>query len=497
MSRRPIPAQRLAPRPFSAGPQFLVAMMVVIPGVLIWLALRRHDAFWTARFDVGNMWQAVWNTAHGDVLLSTDPDGHQVSRLAGHVDPLLVLFAPLAWVTTSPAPLLVTQVVGVSLGAIPMYALGRRWHGDGAWPLASAAAYLLSLPLAWTVLDEFHPVAFAAPLLVAVIWAIETRHNRFLALFAVLAVLSKEEVGLAVAIIGVWMAIRHHRPRAGALLSLSSLAWVAVCLRLIIPHFNDGKGSKFVARYGDLGATGGEVVRHVVTHPWEIVTVGLSSDRLAVLALLAIPLLLLPFGAPLLALAAAPEVMLNGLADWQPQHSIEFHYVSVPAGILLPAAILGAANLRQHWADRRWVRKHAHLLPGTLVAAALVALVVRGPLPWFGGLNFASPSRLVQYDRVVNADALDRAVARIPEGAVVSATNNLGGHLSARHRVLSFPVVQGAQYVVVDRLRPTIGFRTDPARVAFELARLRANPAFRLVSEEQGVRLFARLVTTT
>ncbi len=468
-------------------------MMVVVTGVLIWLALRRHDAFWTARFDVGNMWQAVWNSAHGDTLLSTDPDGHQVSRLAGHVDPLLLLFTPLAWFTTSPAPLLAVQVVGVSLGAIPMYALARRWHGAGAWPLAAAAAYLLSLPLAWTVLDEFHPVAFAAPLLVAAIWSIETHHDRLLALFTVLALLSKEEVGLALAVLGVWMAIRHHRPRAGALLSLSSLAWVAICVRLIIPHFNDGKGSKFVARYGDLGATAGEVVRHVITHPWEVVTVGLASDRLALLALLALPLLLLPFNAPLLALAAAPEIVLNGLADWQPQHSIEFHYVSVPAGILLPASILGAANLRHRWGDRPWVRERIHLLPGVLVLAAIVAMIVRGPLPWFGGLSFASASRLVQYDRVANADALDRAVARIPAAAVVSATNNLGGHLSARRRVLSFPVLGGATYVVVDRLRPTIGFRTNPVRFAFELGRLEADTSFVTVSDEQGVRLFKRL----
>ena len=31
------------------------------------LAVLQHRAFWTGRFDVGNLAQAVWSTAHGDV----------------------------------------------------------------------------------------------------------------------------------------------------------------------------------------------------------------------------------------------------------------------------------------------------------------------------------------------------------------------------------------------------------------------------------------------
>ena len=32
------------------------------------LAVLQHRAFWTGRFDVGNLVQAVWSTAHGDPL---------------------------------------------------------------------------------------------------------------------------------------------------------------------------------------------------------------------------------------------------------------------------------------------------------------------------------------------------------------------------------------------------------------------------------------------
>ena len=76
------------------------------------------------------MVQAVWSTANGDLLTSTDSTGEQISRLAGHVDPLLALFAPLWWLWPDPRMLLVAQAVIVATGALPAFWLGRRWLGD-------------------------------------------------------------------------------------------------------------------------------------------------------------------------------------------------------------------------------------------------------------------------------------------------------------------------------------------------------------------------------
>ena len=67
-----------------------------------WPCRPRHDAFWTGRFDLGNMVQAVWSTAHGRPLETTDVTGDQFVRLGAHVDPILVLFTPLAWTGALP-----------------------------------------------------------------------------------------------------------------------------------------------------------------------------------------------------------------------------------------------------------------------------------------------------------------------------------------------------------------------------------------------------------
>src|SRR5438552_12725540 len=90
------------------------------------LSVLRHEAFETGRFDVGNMVQAVWSTAHGHLLRMTDLHGEQISRLAAHVDPILVLFAPLWWIWPSPNMLLVVQAAAVAVGAVPVFLLARK-----------------------------------------------------------------------------------------------------------------------------------------------------------------------------------------------------------------------------------------------------------------------------------------------------------------------------------------------------------------------------------
>jgi uncharacterized membrane protein len=257
------------------------AMAAVWAGLLSYLSIRRHDAVWTGRFDLGNMAQAVWSTAQGRPLETTDAAGDQFVRLGAHVDPILVLFTPLTWTGALPQALLVAQALIVATGALPAYWLGRRWLGDERLAVAAAAVYLLYPPLMWATLTEFHPVTLAAPLLLFCIWAAEERRYALLTVFAVLAALTKEEVGLALAVLGLWMVVRGLGRRYGAALAAALLAWVAVAVLVVVPRFSDGRGSAFVERYATLGDDGGEVARTLLTRPWEAAELVASSDRLS------------------------------------------------------------------------------------------------------------------------------------------------------------------------------------------------------------------------
>src|SRR5437763_6803338 len=85
------------------------------------LSIDRQRAFNTGRFDLGNMTQAVWATAHGHFLEVTNLAGDQTSRLGSHFDPILAALAPLWLAWPSPDMLLVLPALALALGPPPCF----------------------------------------------------------------------------------------------------------------------------------------------------------------------------------------------------------------------------------------------------------------------------------------------------------------------------------------------------------------------------------------
>lgn len=477
-------------------PLTLVLLLAAIwAAVFSWLSVARHEAWWTGRFDLGNMVQAIWNTAHGDLLMATNAAGDQVSRLGSHVDPLLLVLVPFQWFSDSAVPLLVAQSVAVAAGAIPAFLLGRRWLADDRLAVAAAVAWLLYAPLQWAVVTDLHAVTLAAPLIMLAIWAAEARRDWVLGIAVGLALLGKEQVGLALAILGIWIIVRQRRYIAGAIVSVASIAWSAICVLVIIPAMGSGVPEPFGERFGRFGDTPSEALVGALTNPIDVITTVGGWSRLSYLLALLLPLLLLPLFAPLLAAAALPDLLLNMLADWWPNYSIEFHYAAVVSPFLVAAAILGLAGLRRR-ARPEWLARILRPAGGVaivLVGAGLLGTLITGPAPFGGPFSRATPSRIDQYQPIpAHAQALAEGAALIPGDAAVSVGNNAGGHLSARRRVMVFPVIRDAEWVMIDRTRPNMLDRLDPLGFRLALQDLQARRDFRLVYDRYGVMVFRR-----
>ena len=481
----------------------VVAMMAVYAGVFAWLSVARHRSFSTGRFDLGNMVQAVWNTAEGRFLETTDLSGVQFNRLGAHVNLVLVLFTPLWWAWPSPEMLLVAQALIVATGALPAFWLGRRWLGDDRLALAGAAVYLLYPALQHATLFDFHPVTLAAPLLLFCIWAIEERRDLVLGVCAALACLTQEQVGLVVAGLAVWMWVRHRdRRRAALVLGAGALAWVAIAVGVIMPSFAIDGVNPHLSRYAALGDSPSEILGTIFTRPWEAAAVIATPGRLVYLAALLLPLLLLPLAAPLLAAAALPQLVINLFASSGPVQSVQYHYAVLLVPFLVAAALLGLAGLRRRGRPERLARVLARpaLVAGLMVAAVVIAGARQGPLPiwgWIPGGWSGSPLHAFTMDD--QARALQRAVDTIPDDARVSAVNVAGAHLSERRRILLFPNrIGNAQYVVVadgERFRRMAQERPTlrPPGYRFAALRLARSNRWELVFEEEEVRVYRRI----
>ena len=442
------------------------------------LSVLRHRSFETGRFDLGNMVQAVWSTAHGDPLEVTNLAGEQTSRLASHVDPILVLFAPLWLVWPSPSMLLVVQSVAIALGALPVFWLARKHLASPRAGLGFALAYLLYPATQWVTLSEFHPVALACPLLLFAFWYLDEDRLVPFAVFAILASLTKEEVPLAVAGLGAWYALARRRRVAGAVIALAGIAAAAIAVGVVQPHFGEG-GDPFAGRYDEVGGSVGGILKTAATDPLTLFRVAFDERGLGYLVRLLLPLAFLPLGSPLALLPALPDLALNLLSSTRTQTSIHFHYTAPLIPAFFAAAIFTAAKVRRNVAP-------------LLVVLMLVANFALGAIPawaWIpGGEDLQARSALVsEHDRIA-----ERALELIPSDAVVSASNSLGAHLSARRRFLSFPVRADAQWIAVDERSPGYLDRIAPGPYRIAIRRLREDPRWRVVFDDDGVLVFRR-----
>ncbi len=411
------------------------------------LAEIRHLAFWSGRFDLGNLTQAVWSTSHGRFLEMTDLQGDQISRLGAHFDPLVAAFAPLWRIWPDPAMLLTLQAIAVGIGAFPVFLLARK-HLASEWAgSAFAVAYLLYPATQWLVVDDFHPVAFATPLLLGAFWYLdEGRVARFSTL-ALLACLTKEQVGFTVAAMGAWYALARGRRLTGAFIAAAGSIVSLVAVGVIVPHFAPGKGSPFEGRYSTVGGSPGGIAHTALTHPGRVIDAAIEGRDFHYLLQLLVPLAFLPLlglGASLIAL---PEIALNVLSDTPTQTSINFHYTAVAIPGLVAGAVLGAARLR------RLRPVSDELIARGLVVVGIVTTLAYGPVPLWSHVPFGQHLAAYQYRVTARDHTAEHAIALIPPSATVSSSNTIGAHLSDRRRVLSFPLLREARWIAVDTLR--------------------------------------------
>jgi hypothetical protein len=92
--------------------------------------------------------------------------------------------------------------------------------------------------------------------------------------------------------------------------------------------------------------------------------------------------------------------------------------------------------------------------------------------------------------------AIQDALALVPQDAPVSTTNRLGGQVSDRRYVFSFPTRDRADWVVVDRRDPWLAIAGEgdaPSLFRSELAKLAADRRFRMVFARNDVAAYRRV----
>jgi uncharacterized membrane protein len=471
-----------------ARPWPLVVWSAVFVWSLVLVAEIRSDylGFRLARFDLGNMVQAVWSTVHGRPLEMTLLSGEQAVRLASHADPILVLFAPLFVLWPSPLLLASAQVVLCALGALPVFWLARRHLGSEKAAALLGVAYLAYPWLCWTALDAMHPVTLAIPLFLYAIWFLDSDRLWPFAICAVLVLATGELMGLPLAALGIWYWLGRGRRRAGLIVAAAGFAWALVAVKVVVPAFH-GADSPFYGYYATVGGSPEGVLRTLVTDPGAIASALFSSQDLGYLVWLGAPVAWLFLLSPGLAAVAVPQLLANGLSDSPAMSGPQHQYIAAVVPFLIAATVLGLARLPM-----------ARRVFGATVVLFLSAMLTFYAGPWPGA---PAAVDLWYQDQVPpeHVVALDAAIALVPGDARVSATNKAGSHLSTRRYFYSVPFVERSDWIVLDLQDPwvvaqaenlTLGEHPEVLRAFKE--RIERSPLWTKVFEQDEVLVFTR-----
>jgi uncharacterized membrane protein len=370
-------------------------------------------------WDLGIFDQTVRAYAHFHLPYVTSMQ-HDTAGDAGklewtdHFSPILVLLAPLYWISNSAFNLLLAQAALFAAAAFPVFAFARRRLGTLAAQLV-VCVYLLSWPLQSALAFDFHEAAFAPLLIALMIERADVRRWRQTAVAAGLLLLVKEDMGLVVAMLGVWIMIRGYR-RAGAYFTAAGLAAMALIIEVVMPL--EGGSSMRNWQYGQLGATPGKAAVHLLGHPTLFVTELIDPHVKVTTALwLLLPVLFLCLRSWLV-LLALPMLAERYFADITFYWVRDYHYNSFLASILVLAAVDGASRFR--WPKLRL---------GWAVAALAVSVAI---LPQFPLWHLVDGDKALWHS-TGTVHAQEHLLGQAPAGADVlvpwSSDPYTGGHV--------------------------------------------------------------------
>jgi uncharacterized membrane protein len=400
----------------------------------------RHRAFRTHAFDLGIFDQVVWHLARGEAPHSSILGHHFFGE---HFSPILYAVAVVYRLAPTPLTLLVLQSLALGLGGLAVLALARDRLRHEGLAAAFAVLYLLYPALHGINLFDFHPVAFATPLLLGALVALRRDRPGVAVALLALVLACQEDQALPVAALGGYLALVERRRALGAGLLVAGLLTFWAELALVIPAFRQAPYA-FYERYATLGGTPEAVARTLLGQPALVLAHLVTLEKLWYLARLLLPLGLLPLLGPAQLLPAVPTLFLNLASDLPAQHSTDYQYTAPIIPFVFLAGIHGAAR-----ALARVATGWPALDPGAAAARAVPFLLL-GSLAL--GTSALHAVRLPQLRPSARHAVVPALLARIPAEASVAAADPFVPHLSQRADI-RFPPGPGPAYVLVDELR--------------------------------------------
>ncbi len=443
------------------------------------LTLHRYYSFY-ATYDQGIFNQLFWNGSHGRLFesslssaLSTNVvHQNQVPevfyyRLGQHFTPALMLWLPIYSLFPSPVTLTVLQVTLITAAGLVLYPLARHYL-ERRLSAAIVVSYYCANAVIGPTLGNFHDVCQIPLYVFTLLLAMEKRWWSLFGILATLILAVREDGGVVLFGVGVYLILSRRYPRTGLAVCLLSFGYMIVLTNAIMPLFSADISQRFmIERFGQYAdgeeASTLDIIWGMVSNPWRLVEQLFTPFFGKIKYLLGqwLPLALVPAFAPASWTIAGFPLLKLFLAKGESVLAINIRYaMTVVPGLFYGTILWWASRQQEEDKIRRGeqtiLRFPSAVLPfpssakfrrfwAFCISLSLFFTFTSNPNRTF---SFILPDAIApwvqvplfrQWQHVFQVRPL---LAQIPADASVSATNTIVPILSSRREILRFPMLE-------------------------------------------------------
>jgi len=409
-----------------------------------YLSILRMESFSANVYDLGIMIQTVWNTSNGWILQESVNMGVPMMRFwMAHWEFIYIPIAFIYKIFPSPYTILILQTLVVSSGALPIYWLAKERLNNERIALIFSSGYLLYPAIQNANLNDIHGVTFAAPFLMFAFYYLQKRKISLFAIFAGLAIISREDSALILFMMGLYAAFILKEKKLGAIVALTGFLWffvwyerMAIRSMLGLPAFAIMEGAE--AHWDHLS--------NVAHDPFYLFTFLAKKHNIRYFFYIFGPVALLSFFSLKTLLIATPIFVINLLSSYYYTHDVEHHYSATIAPFIYVSAIYGAQNLLGYFKDKSKIKSRLTYLSIVVFLCALVFFFLKS------NVFDVKKWQITDHHRIIK-----RVMTQIPQEASLSAELKLAVHTAERHELYVFnDNVDKVDYILYDFYSPTV-----------------------------------------
>lgn len=518
-------------------PHELLLLLLVITNSIVWsgLYILRYNTF-GLHTDTGSYEQSIWNTLHGNILESSlavsvfsfnsirsDPMLDLPQEITPfifstiHTNLIAIIFSPIYALVPFTETLLITSMVMLSFAAIPLYLISNRILQHKNLSLIIVISYFMHPALHAASLADFNYLTFAIPLLFfSFHFMMKSKWIPYW-ICIVLLLTIREELGLVVFFLGLYMSIFSKSKLIGIITAAVGLSAFIILIFFVFPTFIEIElftGNFSIVGQGD-GIRG--IPKTLITNPEIIVEHIRTSNAWLYFIQIFAHTGFMVFLSPAALLISFPELLKNLLTNNDAPFRLMWNHYQL---LVIPGLYISIVFSLKKILHMTKIKKNIPVVIGIVLLTSAVmsnSMFSAAPLKNFD-LTIAKDGTIQEgrfvwweflnpeccFDYTVNIQkkaygdqirSANKAISLIPNDASVSSQNEFVNHLSRRSELYLFPILYDKVDYVLVMSEPTgmfgLGFFPQD-RQDYYVSKLKNDGNHELIFHENGLLLFKK-----